>query len=89
MAYAFATPTTATVKMNVATTAAGNIAQSGDTAAGNKTFSIPGVKQAATLDEAKTVYDAIIGDIAGGTFDSLSATKTITVGVVEVEEQEP
>lgn len=86
MAYAFATANTANVKMNVALDENGNIAQNGDTVAGNKMFTIQGVKATATLDEAKTVFDAFVGNIAGGTYDSLSTIKTISVGVVEVEE---
>lgn len=79
----FATATTATVKMNVGLNANGNIATGQDAVAGNKTFSIPGIKQAATLTEANTVFTNIVGNIAGGSFDSLSAVKTWSVGVVE------
>ena len=85
MAYAYATPVTSTVKMNIGLDANGNISQAASDTTASKTFSIPGLKAAATLAESNAVFDAIIGNIAKGTFDSLSATKTITVGVVETE----
>ena len=74
---------TASVKMKVPVTAAGNIAQDGDTPATNKQVTIPGIKPDATLAQANTVFNAFIGNIAGGSFDSLSAVKTITQGVAE------
>lgn len=77
----FVSAATATVKMPVNITAAGNIAQSGDTVAGKKVVSIPGIKQAATLTEANTVFSKIYGVIGGGTYDSLSAQKITTQGV--------
>ena len=83
MAAQFATATTGVVKMPVNVTADGNIAQENDTVTGNKQFSIQGIKADATLAQANAVFDAFIGGIAGGSYDSLGATKTITVGVVE------
>ena len=80
MAAQFATATTG-VPVNV--NADGNIAQENDTVTGNKQFSIQGIKADATLAQANAVFDAFIGGIAGGSYDSLGATKTITVGVVE------
>ena len=74
---------TSSVKMNVAMNESGTIAQSGDTVKSNKSVSIPGIKATATLAEANAVFTAFLGDIAGGTSDSLSAKKTITQGVAE------
>lgn len=78
----FSTAYTSTIKMKSPTTSDGYLAQSGDTVTGNKYFSIPGIKASANLAEANTVFNAFLGDIAGGSFDSLSAVKTITQGVV-------
>ena len=86
MAKQFATAVTGTLKANVAIDENGNIAQNGDVVAGNKSYSINGLKAAASVAEANTVYNAIIGNIAGGTFDSDTFVKTISVGVVDVEE---
>ena len=83
MSAEFANAVTANVKMTVNMTAEGNIAQSGDTVAGSKNPTLKGIKAAATLAEAKTVYDAFYGTIAGATYDSLTAEKTIKTGVVE------
>lgn len=74
---------TASVKMNIDMNSGGFIAQSGDTVTGTKAISIPGIKAAATLAEANAVYTAFLGNIAGGSFDSLTAKKTITQGVTE------
>lgn len=80
----FAVAYTASVKMKVPTTTGGYIAQSDDTVTGStKLVTMPGIKAAATLTEANTVFNAFLGNIAGGSFDSLSAVKTITQGVVE------
>lgn len=79
----FAQAKTAQLKMSVDMTAAGNIAQSGDTVAGSKKPTLKGLKPAATLDEAKTVFDAFYGTIAGATYDTLTAEKTIKQGVAQ------
>lgn len=79
----FATAVAATVKMPVNLKADGTIAQSGDTVAGTTTFTVPGIKANATLTEANTVFNAIVANIGGGSYDSLKAVKTITVGVTE------
>lgn len=78
----FVTAYTGTVKMKVPT-ADGNIAQSGDTENGAKQVSIPGIKAGATLAEANIVFGKFVGTICGGSFDSLSAVKTVTQGVAE------
>ena len=79
----FATANTATVKMKIDINADGKIAQTGDTVVGSKTPSLAGIKPTATLAEAKTVFDAFYGQIAGASYDSLTAVKTITQGVAE------
>ena len=77
----FAPAHVGTLKVKLAVNEDGNIAQSGETATGQKTFSLNGFKAKGNLDEADTVFGKIFGDIAGGTYDSLSAEKTITQGV--------
>jgi len=79
----FANATTANVKMKIDMTAEGNIAQSGDTVSGSKNPTLKGIKAAATLAEAKTVFNAFYGTIAGATYDSLTAEKSIKTGVVD------
>lgn len=79
----FAPANTSTIKMDVKLNENGTIAQNGETVGGKKTFSITGVKQSATLAQAKTVYDAFIGTLAGGTFDTLTAEKWTVQKVVE------
>ena len=79
----FAQPTTSVLKMNVNQNSAGNIAQEGETAASQKVVSINGFKAAGTLANADTVFSKLIGDIAGGTYDTLSAAKVTTQGVAE------
>lgn len=73
----------ADLKVNVAMNARGYIAQSGETAVGNKKFTIPNVKSTATLAEANKVWQAFLGTIAGGSFDSLSGTKSVNYNVEE------
>ena len=59
----------------------GKIAQIGDTVNGTKLFTIPGIRNGASLSQANAVFDKFIGIIGGGEFDSLSATRTIKEGV--------
>lgn len=83
MAAEFTAPKTSTVSMNVGVDADGNIAQSGETAVGTKNISIQGIKTDANLAGANKVFGAFIGNIAKGTYDSLSATKVVTYTVAE------
>lgn len=69
------------VSMKLPTNANGNIAQSGDTTAGTKLYTIPGIKKGATLAEANNVFDKFVGVIGGGDYDSLSAVRTVKEGV--------
>ena len=79
----FAEAKTAVLKMNVDLNASGNICQDGETAAGQKVISINGFKATGTLANANTVFDKLIGNIAGGNYDTLSASKVTTQGVSE------
>jgi len=84
MAKQWKTPAVATVKFNVALNENGEIAQASDTAAGNKSYSMNGIKQNATFDQASTVYDAFVGDLAGGRFDENSGEKIVRYTVEDV-----
>ena len=64
--------------MKLAVNGDGNIAQSGDTATGQKVFTLNGFKAKGSLADANVVFGKIFGDIAGGSYDSLSAEKTVT-----------
>lgn len=59
----------------------GNICQQGDTPQSQKNMTITGIKKNATLAECNIVFNAFYGTIANGTYDSLSAVRTITEGV--------
>lgn len=78
----FAQATTSDLKVSVDMNAAGNIAQDGETAASQKVFTIKGFKATGTLANADTVFNKLIGGIAGGTYDTLTAAKITTQGVV-------
>ena len=71
----------ANVKFDVNINEDGNIAQEGETPAGQKSFTIKGFVATGTPAQANTVLDKIIGDIAGGTYVSNSKVRTITQGV--------
>lgn len=77
----FAELNTGSLKVKLAMTESGNIAQTGDTVKSQKAFTISGFKARGSLDEANVVFDKLFGTIAGGTYDSLSAEKTVTQGV--------
>ena len=79
----FAQANVGTLKVSLNLDSDGTIAQSGAAVADTKTFSLNGFKASGNLAEANTVFGAILGDIAGGTYDSLSASKTVTQGVIE------
>lgn len=79
----FSPAVTASVKMNVPMNGDGFIAQDGDTVAGTKAISIGGISAGANLAGANAVFTAFLGNIAGGSFDSLTAKKTIVQGVTE------
>lgn len=46
-----------------------------------KNFTIAGISATCNLEQATSVFTAFIGTIGGGTFDSLTAQRTITQGV--------
>lgn len=77
----FVNSPTMAVSMRTEVTAAGNIAQWGDVVKGSKAINIPGIKKNATLAESEKVFDKFIGVIGGGSYDSLSAVRTIKEGV--------
>lgn len=85
MAKQWDNPRTATVKFNVAMNENGNIAQSGDTAVGNKAFSIQGIKSDANLSDTKTVYSAFVEGLAGGRYDDATGEKVVKYKVVDEE----
>lgn len=74
---------TMSVRMNVPMNEGGTIAQSGETiTSATKAINFPGIKPTATLAEASTVVGAFMS-IAGGSYDSLSAKRTMSGGVTE------
>ena len=77
------TSATAAMKMEVGLNARGTIAQEGETVTGKKSVSIPGLSSDCTLVQADAVFDEIIGNIAGGTYDTLTTVQTIQRKVVE------
>ena len=83
MAYAFQTDNVATLKVSVATNANGNIKTAGQDAAGNKNISLPGLKKDATHAQASAVVNALVGGIAGGTYDPATMEGTIKFKTVE------
>lgn len=89
MAKEWSTGTTATVKFDIALNENGNIAQSGDTAAGKKSYSMNNIKADATFSETARVYTAFVTGIAGGRYDESSGELTIKKKAVEVEDEEP
>jgi hypothetical protein len=80
--------TTGSVKFDIATNERGNIAQSGQTAAGVKSYSMSNIKSDATFDAANGVYGAFVS-LVGGRYDESTGEMTIKKKVVEVEEEEP
>lgn len=71
-----------TVQTKIRTTAAGNIAQEDDIAAGTKKVSIAGISAGANLNESMQVFEVFFGSsLGGGICDNLSAVKTTTQGV--------
>lgn len=75
--------TTGPLKMDVGTNANGTIAQSGETVVGKKSISIGGLSSDCTLANANTVFSAIISNICGGTYDTITAEQTLKRKVVE------
>ncbi len=85
MALQFVDPKTVGLSVNVDLNANGNIAQTGDTAAGQKTVTINGFKLAGTVDNANTVFTKVLGDIGGATYTLNTAKKKYEVSAKEVE----
>ena len=74
----FAPLTISNVKMKVDVDNDGNISPYGTK---TKYFTIAGISATCSLAESATVFNAFLGTIGGGTFDSLSTVRTITQGV--------
>lgn len=85
MAYTFEYDKTATIKVPVATNENGNIATSGQTAAGNKNVTIKGLKKDATHAQTSAFLSAFVGGIADGTYDGANIEGTIKFKTVESE----
>lgn len=83
MAYKFELDPTATIKTDVATNENGNIATSGQTAAGKTTFTLKGIKKEATHAQTSAVLNAFVGGVVGGTFDPATIEGTIKFKTVE------
>ena len=77
------TNATGALKMEVGINARGKIAQEGETVTGTKSISVPGLSSDCTLEQADAVFEAIIGNIAGGEYDTITAEQTLTRKVVE------
>ncbi len=80
-AESWANAPTANITFDVNLNTDGNIAQEGETLAGQKSFTIKGFTAEITPAQANTVLDKIIGDIGGGTYVSNSKVRNITQGV--------
>ena len=79
----FENPATSVLKVAVPVNQDGNIAQDGETAAGNKLFTLKGFKTDGSADDADKIFTEIFTNIAGTTYDTLSATQTITRKMVD------
>ena len=77
------TSATGALKMEVGLNERGTIAQEGETVTGKKAISIPGLASDTTLTQWDSVFSEIIGNIAGGTYDTLTGDQTIHRKVVE------
>ena len=82
----WSTATTGTVKFDIATNERGNIAQSGQTATGAKSYSMSNIKSDADFDAASGVYGAFVS-LVGGRYDESTGEMTIKKKVVEVEDE--
>lgn len=79
----FKTAKTSTLKVKINLNADGNVAQSGETVKSTKVVSLQGFKAEGNLAQANTVFQAMYGQIAQGTYDGLSAVKTTSQEVAE------
>ena len=88
MSKQWTTPQTATVKFDVALNERGNIAQTGQDAAGKKSYSVNNIKTDATFTDTTKVYSAFVTGLAGGRYDENSGEKTDKYKVTDVEDGE-
>lgn len=77
----FGNALTSNVQMKIPLNFDGNIATSGQTTKGVKTWSINGISATASLDDANAVFGAFT-TICNTSFDSLSAKKITTQEVI-------
>lgn len=85
MAKQWTTPQTATIKFDVALNERGNIAQTGQTAAGKKSYSMNNIATAAVYSDCAAVYTSFVTGLAGGRYDEDSGEKTVKYKVTDVE----
>ena len=85
MALQFVDPKTVGLSVMVDLNSAGNIAQDGETAAGQKKITINGFKFGGNITNATTVFTKILGDIGGASYTLSTANKAINIGAKEVE----
>lgn len=84
MSVDFIKPPTSTLKVKVDLDADEVIVQNGKLPSGKKrTLTIRGFKQDGTLDEANVIFNKVLGDIAGTSYDSISATKYVSESIGE------
>ena len=83
MANGFVDPKVGTLKVKVAVNSDTNIAQTSDVVTGNTYVDITGFSMDANLAGAQTVFNKILGDIAGATFDTDTTLRIYTVTVDE------
>ena len=80
----FIKPPTSTLKVKVDLDADEMLVQDDKLPSGKQcTITIRGFKRDGTLDEANVVFDKVLGDIAGTSYDSISATKSVTESIGE------
>gem|GEM_PF-1389773 len=83
MAYSWETIKVMTVGGKVDLNADGNIKQSGETTASQKSMNLPGVKADANFAGAAGVYETFYGSICGGSFEEGSLTRSMKGGAVD------
>lgn len=82
----WSTANTGSVKFNVTLNENGNIATTGQTAAGQKAISMTNIKSDAVFSDCANVYTSFL-DVVGGRYDAASGEMTIKKKVVEVEDE--
>ena len=83
--YEWSTANTGNVKFDIALNDNGNIAQSGQTAAGTKSYSMSNIKSTANFEQADNAYGAFL-NLVGGRYDKATGEMTIKKKAVEADE---